>query len=201
MLTSLYVEGTSFLHRMSVRAKLAGLMLFGLALFVVDNSFVLGFALLITATLYLRLGLGVTEAFRRLRPVLITIAFFALVNIFVLSPHEALVSTVRLLAILFLAASVTATTTIADFIAAITALLLPLERLGLMKASDGGLAFGLVLRFVPEIANRYEMLKEAHAARGLVLRPHRIIGPLIISTLKEADAIAQAIDARGIRGQ
>jgi biotin transport system permease protein len=96
---------------------------------------------------------------------------------------------------------VTATTTIADFIAAITALLLPLERLGLMKASDGGLAFGLVLRFVPEIANRYEMLKEAHAARGLVLRPHRIIGPLIISTLKEADAIAQAIDARGIRGQ
>jgi biotin transport system permease protein len=201
MLTSLYVEGTSFLHRVSVRAKLGGLMLFGLALFLVDNPFVLGAALLVTATLYLRLGLGVAEAFRRLRPVLITIAFFGLVNVFVLTPHEALESTLRLLAILFLAASVTATTTTADFIAAITAVLLPLERLGLMKASDGGLAFGLVLRFVPDIAHRYAMLREAHAARGLVLKPHRIIGPLIISTLKEADAIAEAIDARGIRGQ
>jgi biotin transport system permease protein len=201
MLTSLFVEGSTFLHRMPVRTKLLGLMISGLALFFVGNPFVLGLALLLTATVYLRLGLAPGEAFRRLRPVLFTIAFFGLVNIFVLSPHEALVSTVRLLAILFLAASVTATTTIADFIETLTALLMPLERMGLMKAADGGLAFGLVLRFVPEIANRYEMLKEAHAARGLTLKPHRIIGPLIISTLKEADHIAQAIDARGIRGQ
>ncbi|MBP2547769.1 biotin transport system permease protein [Neorhizobium galegae] len=201
MLTSLYVEGTSFLHRMSVRAKLAGLMIIGLALFLVANPVALGFALLVTATLYLRLGLGVGEAFRRLRPVLITIAFFGLVNVVVLSPHEALTSTLRLLAILFLAASVTATTTIADFIDTITALLVPLERLGLMKAADGGLAFGLVLRFVPDIALRYAVLKEAHAARGLTLKPQTILGPLIISTLKEADSIAEAIDARGIRGQ
>jgi len=201
MLTSLFVEGSTLLHRLSVRTKLLGLMISGLALFFIDNPFLLGFALLLTATLYLRLGLPFGEAFRRLRPVLFTIAFFALVNIFVLSPHEALVSTLRLLAILFLAASVTATTTIAAFIETLTALLMPLERMGLMKASDGGLAFGLVMRFVPEIANRYEMLRQAHAARGLTLKPHRIIGPLIISTLKEADAIAQAIDARGIRGQ
>ena len=60
---------------------------------------------------------------------------------------------------------------------------------------------GLVLRFVPEIAGRYEALKEAHAARGIPVKLSRMLGPLIISTLKDADRIAEAIDARGIRGQ
>ena len=64
-----------------------------------------------------------------------------------------------------------------------------------------GLALGLVLRFVPEIAGRYEALKEAHAARGIPVKLSRMLGPLIISTLKDADRIAEAIDARGIRGQ
>jgi biotin transport system permease protein len=70
-----------------------------------------------------------------------------------------------------------------------------------LKAADISLAIGLVLRFVPEIAARYEGLKEAHRARGLPVRLSQILGPLIISTLKDADSIAQAIDARGIRGQ
>jgi biotin transport system permease protein len=85
--------------------------------------------------------------------------------------------------------------------AAVTDLARPLERLGLMKAADLGLALGLVLRFVPEIAQRHEALKEAHAARGIPFKLSRMLGPLIISTLKDADRIAEAIDARGIRGQ
>ena len=62
-------------------------------------------------------------------------------------------------------------------------------------------SLGLVLRFVPEISGRYEALKEAHAARGIPVKLSRMLGPLIISTLKDADRIAEAIDARGIRGQ
>ena len=85
--------------------------------------------------------------------------------------------------------------------AAVTDLARPLERLGLMKAADLGLALGLVLRFVPEIAQRHEALKEAHAARCIPVKLSRMLGPLIISTLKDADRIAEAIDARGIRGQ
>lgn len=201
MLTSLHVEGTGILHRMPVKPKLFGLMVFGLALYFVDHPLVLGTALVLTALLYRSTGIGLSEGFQRLKPVLFTIGFLAAVNLWLLSPHEALVITLRLVAILFLAAAVTASTTIADFMAAVTDLARPLERLGLLKAADLGLAFGLVLRFVPEIAARYEALKEAHAARGIPVKLSRLLGPLIISTLKDADRIAEAIDARGIRGQ
>ena len=200
MLTSLHVEGTSLLHRIPVKPKLAGLMVFGLLLYVVDQPLVLTAALVLTGLVYLSTGVGLREGLRRLRPVLFTIAFLAAVNLLLLTPLEALVTTLRLVAILFLAAAVTASTAIADFMAAVTDLARPLERLGLMKAADLGLAFGLVLRFVPEIDQRYEALKEAHAARGIPIKLSRMLGPLIISTLKDADRIAEAIDARGIRG-
>ena len=201
MLTSLHVEGTSLLHRIPVKPKLFGLMVFGLALYFVHQPVMLGAALVLTALLYRSTGIGLSEGFRRLKPVLFTIGFLAVVNLWLLSPDEALVITLRLVEILFLAAAVTASTTIADFMAAVTDLARPLERLGLLKAADLGLAFGLVLRFVPEIAARYEALKEAHAARGIPVKLSRLLGPLIISTLKDADRIAEAIDARGIRGQ
>lgn len=200
MLTSLHVEGTSLLHRLPVKPKLLGLMIFGLGLYFVSAPLVLGAALALTALLYVSTGIGLWDGLKRLRPVLLTIAFLAAVNLLLLSPVEALVTTLRLLAILFLAAAVTACTTIADFMGAITDLARPLERMGLLKAADLGLALGLVLRFVPEIAARYEALKEAHAARGIPVRLPRMLGPLIISTLKDADRIAEAIDARGIRG-
>ncbi|MBC2772930.1 energy-coupling factor transporter transmembrane protein EcfT [Rhizobium sp. AQ_MP] len=201
MLTSLHVEGTSLLHRIPVKPKLFGLMVFGLLLYLIDQPVMLGAALIMTALVYRATGIGLAEGFRRLKPVLFTIAFLAAVNLLLLTPLEALVTTLRLVAILFLAAAVTASTTVADFMAAVTDLARPLERLGLLKAADLGLAFGLVLRFVPEIAARYEALKEAHAARGIPVKLSRLLGPLIISTLKDADRIAEAIDARGIRGQ
>jgi biotin transport system permease protein len=201
MLTSLFVEGESRLHRVGVGAKLALLLVVGLGLYFVSNPIVLAFAMLTTGGLYLSTGLSVAEALKRVRPVLFTIAILGLFNIVLLSPAEALSTTLRLLAILFLAAAITASTTIAAFMAVITALAQPLERIGLIKAADVGLAFGLVLRFVPEIAARHEALKEAHAARGIPVKLSRMLGPLIISTLKDADRIAEAIDARGIRGQ
>lgn len=200
MLTSLHVEGTSLLHRIPVKPKLLGLTVFGLVLYVIDQPIVLGILLMLTALLYLSTGIGLSEGLRRLKPVLFTIAFLAAVNLLLLSPFEALIITLRLVAVLFLAAAVTASTTIADFMEAVTDLAWPLERLGLLKAADLGLALGLVLRFVPEIAARHEALKEAHAARGIPMKLSRMLGPLIISTLKDADRIAEAIDARGIRG-
>ena len=95
----------------------------------------------------------------------------------------------------------TATTRIGDFMETITWALQPAERLGIVRAADVGLALGLVLRFLPDIFAHYEGLREAHAARGIAFRPLRAIRPLIILSLKEADAIAAAIDAMGIRGR
>jgi biotin transport system permease protein len=201
MMTSLYVEGNTLFHRLSTMVKLAVLLITSVTLALLSSIWVQAFAALLCGAIYLSLGLGLKRAFQRIRPVVITIALFAIVNAVVLTPLDALVSSVRLLAVVFLAATITATTSIAAFMAALAVLLAPLERLGLLKAADVSLALGLVLRFVPDIANRYHALKDAHQARGLAVHPLKMIGPLIILTLKDADSVAEAIDARDIRGQ
>lgn len=200
MLTSLYVEGDTFLHRQRPGAKLALILVVGLALYLTERMTVQAVAAALAGAVYFALPMTWREAIHRLKPVLFTIGVLGLINAWALSPHEAVVSTLRLLAVVFLAAAVTATTRIADFMETITWALQPAERLGIVRAADVGLALGLVLRFLPDIFAHYEGLKEAHAARGIAFRPLRALGPLMILALKDADAIADAIDARGIRG-
>lgn len=196
---SLYVEGESALHRLSPRTKIFALFLLGLVLFISDNIPLLAIAMLLTVLAYRSVGLLLKESAMRLKPIFLTIAFVALFTLVFNPWHDALVTLLRLTALMLFAAAVTATTTITQFMDEITALARPVERTGLVKADDIGLAVGLVLRFVPEIIARYHAIGEAHAARGLKLRPTTMLIPLIILTLRDADNIAAAIDARGIR--
>lgn len=201
MLTSLHVEGKSWLHRMATGRKLLMLLLISLVLTLADNLVVLALALLASLLVSRSVGLSETMLWQRTKPVLMTIAFLALVNMAFLSPREGLIILLRLPAIVFFASAITASTSLSAFIDCLTLAAMPLERLGILRAADLGLALGLVLRFVPEIHERYRVLKDAHQARGIPVKLHRMLGPLIISTLKDADSIAEAIDARGIRGQ
>jgi biotin transport system permease protein len=201
MLTSLYVEGRSWFHRVPVRAKLLALLLLSLALFATNSPILLLPAFLLCGGLYLSLGLTPRQALSRVGFVFFTILVLAAVNLFLIPVPEVIALVLRLMALVLFAAAVTATTTIGAFMDEVTILLKPLERLGLLRAADVSLALGLVLRFVPDIFARYQAICEAHRARGLPIRPLTIIGPLIILTLKDADTIAAAIDARGFRRQ
>ena len=196
---SLYVEGNSAMHRLSPRVKLLSLAIFSIVLFISKDITLLSAAVLLAAIVCRTVGMPVVEALRRLRPIFLTIVIVALFNLIFNPWHDALVTLLRLTALMLLAAAVTATTTIAQFIDEVTALARPLERTGWVQADDIGLAIGLVLRFVPEILGRYQAIREAHEARGLKVRPTTLLAPLIILTLRDADNVAAAIDARRIR--
>lgn len=199
MLNGLDIEGSSPLHRMPVRGKLILLFLAAIGLFLVSDLRVLAPALVLAVALYLSTGIGLAEAIRRTRFVLFTVLLVALMNWFFHSLHEALIVVCRLSALILIAAAVTATTGISAFMDEITRLITPLERFGFVRAADVSLAVGLVIRFVPEIFARYQDIADAHRARGLPVRPLTTLTPLIILTLKDADTIAMAIDARGFR--
>ncbi|OWV64726.1 transporter [Rhizobium sp. R339] len=196
---SLYVEGNSAMHRLSPRVKLVSLAIVSIVLFISENIALLSVAVLLAAIVCRMVGMPMAEGLTRLRPIFLTIAVVALFNLIFNPWHDALVTLLRLTALMLLAAAVTATTTIAQFIDEVTALARPLERTGRVQADDIGLAIGLVLRFVPEILGRYQAIREAHRARGLKIRPTTLLAPLIILTLRDADNVAAAIDARGIR--
>lgn len=201
MLKGLYVEGDTPFHRLSVRIKLTTLMATSIVLFFVSSLAILIPVFVASLGLYLTLGMHWREALGRIGWIVFAIAVLALATWYFNGWHEALALTLRLMALVLLAAAITATTTISAFMDEITVLLQPLERLGLVRAADVSLALGLVLRFVPEILDRYEGIREAHRARGLPIRPLTLFVPLIILTLKDADTIAMAIDARGFRRQ
>ncbi|MDO9415734.1 energy-coupling factor transporter transmembrane component T family protein [Pararhizobium sp.] len=199
MLNGLNIEGTTPLHRMSVRMKLAILLVAGLGLYAVSSLAVLVPAFAVGALVYFTTGLSIREGLSRLKPILFTLFILLLATAYLDSLRTVAETFFRLMAIILFAGAVTATTATGDFIDEITRLAQPLERLGLVRSADIGLAFGLVLRFVPDIFDRYQAIREAHRARGLRVRPLTILGPLIILTLKDADTIAMAIDARGFR--
>jgi len=201
MLTSLYVEGRSWFHRVPVRAKLIALLALSIALFATNSVLLLLPAFLVCGGLYFSLGLTLRQALARVGFIFLTILALAAVNLFLVPLPQVVALVLRLMALVFFAAAVTATTTIGAFMDEVTFLLRPCERLGLLRAADVSLALGLVLRFVPDIFAHYQAISEAHRARGLPIRPLTIIGPLIILTLKDADTIAAAIDARGFRRQ
>lgn len=198
---SLHVDGTGWLFRLSPRIKLIGLAGFSIALFMTRQPLLLLAALCVAVFVLAQARLGWRETVARLRPVLLTIAVIALVSFALISPLDATITLLRLTALTLLATAITASVSISQFMDEITFALAPLERLGLAKAADVGLAVGLVVRFVPEVISRYHTLRDAHRARGIETKPHLILVPLIIMTLKDADAIADAIDARGFRGQ
>ncbi|MBC7313987.1 MAG: energy-coupling factor transporter transmembrane protein EcfT [Rhizobium sp.] len=198
---SLHVPGNSLMHRMKPSVKMAGLALIGVLIFLTRDPHLLVPVLVAAALLYFTLGQPLRAALSPLKPVFLTIAIVGLFHLLLTSAEEAMVTVLRLSTLMLLGAAVTATTTVSAFIETITKAAAPLERLGLVKAADIGLSVGLVVRFVPEILSRYEAIREAHRARGIRPKIATMLGPLVIATLKDADSIAEAIDARGIRGQ
>ena len=198
---SLHVEGNTFLHRLPAGVKLAGLAVVSLLLFLMNSPMALAVAASAGFGLYAMLGLGWRNSWQRMRVILLTIVVVSVFTLVINSPANAATVFFRLLALALFAATITATTSTGDFIAVVTKAARPLEMIGLVKASDLGLAIGLVIRFLPEVLGRYQAIRDAHHARGLKPKPLTLAVPLIILTLRNADEIAAAIDARGIRGQ
>ncbi|MBW8445665.1 MAG: energy-coupling factor transporter transmembrane protein EcfT [Arenimonas sp.] len=198
---SLHVAGNSLMHQTKPAVKIAGLALMAVLIFLTRDPRLLAPALVASGALYFSLGQPLRAALSPLKPVFLTIAIVGLFHLLLTSAEEAMVTVLRLSTLMLLGAAVTATTTVSAFIETISKAASPLERIGLVRASDIGLSVGLVVRFVPEILSRYEAIREAHRARGIRPKIATILGPLVIATLRDADSIAEAIDARGIRGQ
>lgn len=201
MMRSLHIDGDSFLHRLPAGLKLAGLAVISLGLFAIPIPSFLAAAAFAGLAGHALLRISAGEIWHRMRSFALIVVVVALFTAFFNSPAEGLVALFRLSALALFASLVTATTTTGDFIDVITSAALPLEKIGLLRAHDVGLAIGLVIRFLPEIIGRYETICNAHHARGLKIRPLTTVVPLIITTLRSADEIAAAIDARSIRGQ
>lgn len=194
-------EGNGPIDRIPTQAKLIALFGLSVTLFVLNSATALALCVGVIGTVTIVWCRPALVQWLKAWPLLLTIAVVGIWTVFARGPEAALITVLRLGTLSLFATIITITTTIGQFIDIITRLVTPLEKLGIANARDIGLAIGLVIRFVPEVQARYRSVVDAHRARGLKLRPATIIVPTIIGTMLSADEIANAIDARTLRGR
>jgi biotin transport system permease protein len=154
-------------------------------------------ALVVVVLLYALAGLSPRVAGRQLRPLLwiglVTFGFHVAVN-----GWQRAVVVVGVLAVLvLLAALVTLTTRTTDLVDAVVAGCRPLRVLRVDPARVG-LLIALGIRCVPVVVGLAQQVRDAQVARGLGASPRAFAVPLLVRSLRHADALGEALMARGL---
>jgi len=197
---SLYRPGSGFLHRAPTGLKLALLAAIALGLSFVPATpaavLPISGAVAAASVLFLLGGFGVRalgEAWWRLRWLILILG--AALVIFVSVP-AAIVNTGRVVVLLLLAELVTRSTAMSALMGAIERLLRPLRPLG-VDADAVALVLSLTITMVPVVGGFVSAVREAQEARGVRLGP-RMAVPLLVRTMRHADAVGEALAARGL---
>ena len=206
---SLYLSESSWLHRVRPGIKLLVLAMASMAL-LPSMSLVL----LLTVGLLAVLGYVslLAPGRRRLVVLLKTAGLLAgLVGVFqfglvypssglVLAGELALVSALRLLALVMLADLVSVTTPITEMLAVFRRILAPLDRLG-VSPDTLTLLVGLLIRATSLIHQRLQTIQDAYRVRCGGSAGIRAVAPLVRQTFEANHRLAEALEARSLRVQ
>lgn len=194
MLISLYKPGNSIVHRTPAGLKIALLFVFCTVLFLVQNWWFLGGAIALVLASYRMAKLPLSLAWQAMRPALWVLVLIFLVQLWLNDWQFGLYVVLRFAIMIVAATLLTLTSKTSEMIEGIERSVGKL--FGADVAEKVGLAFSLSLRFIPMVRETYQEVREAQKARGLGRNWRALITPTMIRTLKSADDIAQAIDAR-----
>ncbi len=199
---ALYLPGHSVLHRAPAGAKLLGLLVLALGISLFPHPpypwglATLAAVLALVALAYLVAGLGGRALGRQLWLARWIVVLMVATQLIFLTPWDAAVNTVRVVAIVLLAALLTLTTRSEDLLAALERALGPLRRLG-VDPRRVGLTLTLALSMIPVVAGIARRVREAQQARGVRLG-YRAVVPILVLALRHADDVADALSARGV---
>ena len=170
-------------------------MTLGTLLFLISDLSLSIIALFVTLLLYYVARISTAIVWAQLRPAIWIIVIIFFVQVFIANLTSGLIVVIRLSALLLLASLVTLTTRASDMIDALERGLSWLRFVGVNPAKVS-LALSLALRFIPVLATITVEVREAQRARGLDKSIIAVAIPVVVRTLKMADNIASAIEAR-----
>ncbi|MFC8530138.1 energy-coupling factor transporter transmembrane component T family protein [Nocardia sp. NPDC057227] len=194
----LYRPGTSPLHRLPAGVKLVLLLVSIVAATVlVRTPAQVAIAGAVVVALYAVARIPVRVALAQLRPVFWMLLLIAVFQVLITSPARAAVVCGVLLVSVALAALVTLTTRVTAVLDAVTSGLAPLHRVG-VDTERLGLLLALAIRCVPLLAGIVHDVAEARRARGLEWSMTALVTPVLVRALRTADAMGEALVARGV---
>ncbi|MDO4198804.1 MAG: energy-coupling factor transporter transmembrane component T [Erysipelotrichaceae bacterium] len=217
-----YIPVDSFMHRLDPRAKLIGVFLLMIALFVPDNWWVfLGLGILIFIGL-LMAKIGVKMVLQSFKPMIMMMIFLLVINVlsvrtgdplFVIGSFtiysDAVFNTlfvvVRLMLMICITTLLTATTKPLDLTLGIEWILKPLNRFH-FPSHEIAMMVSIALRFIPTIIEETMRIMNAQKSRGVDFENGKIgekikailslIVPLFSVAFERAYELADAMEAR-----
>lgn len=185
------------LHRWPAWLKLGLLLAATTSLFLLRSPQAIVIASAFVAAVYLAQGARFARmGLRLLWPVWPFLLLLAVWHLWLWEPLQGFMLALRMLAAVALANLVTLTTRLDAMLELMERALAPLSRLG-MNPRAPALAMALLIRFIPVLLDKATLLMQAWRARSPKRVGARIVLPLALAALDDADHVAEALRARG----
>lgn len=191
----LYIPRQSLIHAVSAQVKGLVLAIAGIVVFLVSDPVWLAGMLAIVSILPVLARLPLNAVGVQLRPVLPLLVAIWLLQGLLGDWVSGWLALLRFMILVILATIVTLTTRLSDMVEAIEQVLQPLQIIG-VNSSQVSLILAMAIRFVPVLLEQFHEIQEAQRARGLDRHWIALLVPLMVKTLRMADELSDALDAR-----
>ena len=226
MILGRYIPGNSIVHRLDPRSKLVAMILLIIIVFWANNP-ITNVILFVATGIFVALSeVPLSFFIKGLRSMFFLIAFTTLFQLFFISGGHVLfemgfikitsygieqagIIFCRFVLIIFFSTLLTLTTMPLSLATAVESLLGPLKRFK-VPVHEIGLMLSMSLRFVPTLMDDTIRIMNAQKARGVDFGEGNVIQkvkamipiliPLFATSLKRADSLATAMEARGYQG-
>ena len=226
MILGRYIPGNSIIHRLDPRSKLVAMILLIIIAFWANNPITNLILFIATGIFVVLSAVPLSFFIKGLRSMFFLIAFTTLFQLFFISGGHVLfemgfikitsygveqagIIFCRFVLIIFFSTLLTLTTMPLSLATAVESLLGPLKRFK-VPVHEIGLMLSMSLRFVPTLMDDTIRIMNAQKARGVDFGEGNVIQkvkamipiliPLFATSLKRADSLATAMEARGYQG-
>ena len=226
MILGRYIPGNSIIHRLDPRSKLVAMILLIIITFWANNPITNLILFIATGIFVILSEVPLSFFIKGLRSMFFLIAFTTLFQLFFISGGHVLfemgfikitsygieqagIIFCRFVLIIFFSTLLTLTTMPLSLATAVESLLGPLKRFK-VPVHEIGLMLSMSLRFVPTLMDDTIRIMNAQKARGVDFGEGNVIQkvkamipiliPLFATSLKRADSLATAMEARGYQG-
>ena len=218
-----YIPMDSPIHKMDPRDKIGAMLLMLVAIFFPAGW--IGYVVLFAActVLILSAKLSFRYVWKSLKPMLVMMCFLLIINILVVKTGTVLFSigsfavysdavlqtayiVVRLLLMIMVTTTLTATTKPLDMTLGIEDLLQPFGKIG-VPYHEIAMLISIALRFIPDLIDETNRILKAQESRGVDMQEGKLkekimailslIVPLFVSAFQRAEDLANAMEARG----
>jgi biotin transport system permease protein len=196
VIAAVYVPGDSIIHRASPGPKILALMVYAILLASIDTTLLLLLCVSAVPLLWSTAGLPWIALRQSLQPAVLILMMIFAFQVMVVGLVSAIHVVLTLGALIGAAALISATTRTDDMLDTVQRALMPLGRFGL-PVKQVGFALVFVIRLIPFVSLTGRAALEARMARGASGNMLPAVVPTIIRLMRESDAMAEALVARG----